>query len=70
MGSGALDDEIRFSEEFAAKIAEMGSMNPMLVTYLIVATCSSIPVLGLTDMGLIDVNSHKIIDPVSKIIRS
>lgn len=70
MGSGSLDDEIRFSEEFAAKVAETGSTNPMLVTYLIVATCSSIPVLGLTDMGLIDVNSHKIIDPVSKIIRS
>jgi len=61
MGTGSITDEIAAADSFSKALDTLGSSNPRLMSVLTVSLCPSIPEIGLTDKGLIDVCSHKFI---------
>lgn len=58
----SLEETLSFSEKLEAGLAEIGCTNAKAFTYMNVATAPTIPKLGLTDCGLIDVEKQVKID--------
>lgn len=63
MGIGTLDEEIGSLKKFDDSLKQTGSREPRLMEKLTVSLCPSIPEIGITDMGIIDVDSGKFIKP-------
>ena len=57
-------EAVKRSRMMEKMLSHLGCQNPSAFTYLCVAPAPSIPDLGLTDQGLIDVRSQKIISPI------
>ena len=57
-------EAVKRSRMMEKTLSDLGCQNPSAFTYLCVAPAPSIPDLGLTDRGLIDVRSQKIISPI------
>lgn len=66
MGTGSIKEEAESAKRFEESLKMTGSDNPMLMAMLTVSLCPSIPEIGLTDKGLIDVYSRENIQPINE----